>query len=212
MRLAAIEDKFFILVDLLGTFAFATSGAAAAKQRRLDWFGIFAVAYLTACGGGIVRDLCLGVVPPIGISKWRYFVCPAVAAIITIGAGRLLARLEHPVKWFDSVGLGFFAVVGAHLSLAHGVGVPVAIVLGTVTAIGGGVMRDVLLNRVPVILEKEIYALAALVAAVIQVLAEVNGQPVGVTQVVAVAACLVIRFLALRYSWALPVAGDQQGR
>jgi uncharacterized membrane protein YeiH len=88
------------------------------------------------------------------------------------------------------------------------VGVPVAIVLGTGTAVGGGVMRDVLLNRVPVILEKEIYAVAALVAAVIQVVAEVNGQPLGVTQVVAVTACLMIRFLALRYSWALPVVGD----
>lgn len=202
-------EKFFVLVDLLGTFAFATSGAAAAKQRRLDWFGVFAVAYLTACGGGIVRDLCLGIVPPIGISKWRYFACSAIAAAITIGASSLVERLKYPVRWFDSVGLGFFAVVGAHQALSHGAGIPVAIALGTVTAVGGGVMRDVLLNRVPVILEKEIYALAALVAAIIQVAAELFRQPVGITQCVAVGTCLAIRFLALRHSWALPVVGDK---
>jgi uncharacterized membrane protein YeiH len=204
-----MDHTLFVLVDLLGTFAFATSGAAAAKQRRLDLFGVFAVAYLTACGGGIVRDLCLGVVPPVGISDWRYSACSAFAATMTIGAGPWVERLEHPVRWFDSIGLGFFAVVGAHQSLAHGSGSGAAILLGTVAAVGGGVMRDVLLARVPVILEKEIYALAALVAAVIQVVAEVNRLPIVLTQCIAVAACLVIRFLALRYSWALPVPGGR---
>jgi uncharacterized membrane protein YeiH len=203
-----MDQTRFVLVDLLGTFAFATSGAAAAKERRLDWFGVFAVAYLTACGGGIVRDLCLGAVPPVGISEWRYFACTAFVWIMTIGPCPW-DRLKHPVRWFDSVGLGFFAVVGAHQALVHGAGVVAAIALGTVTAVGGGVMRDVLLNRVPAILEKEIYALAALVAAVIQVVAEVNRLPIGLTQCVAVAACLVIRFLALRYSWALPVVGGR---
>ena len=120
-----------------------------------------------------------------------------------------LERFKHPVTWFDSVGLGFFAVVGANRSLQYGTGISGAIVLGTVTAIGGGMMRDMLLNRVPVILEKEIYAVAALVAAVIQVVAEVNRMPIGLTQFVAVAACLTIRFLALRYSWALPVVGGR---
>lgn len=201
-----LDYRLFVLVELLGVFAFATSGAAAAKERRLDWFGVVVVAYLTACGGGIARDLCLGAVPPAGISNWRYLACAAFAAVLTIGASRWVERLEHPVRWFDSVGLGFFAVVGAHEALRHGAGIMAGIMLGTVTAVGGGVMRDVLLNRVPVILEREIYALAALVAAVIQVAAEVNQLPIGITQCVAVVACLAIRFLALRHSWALPVA------
>jgi uncharacterized membrane protein YeiH len=204
-----MEYSLFTLVDLLGTFAFAISGVAAAKERRLDWFGVFAVAYLTACGGGIVRDLCLGAVPPLGISESRYLACTAFASIMTIGAGSWLERFKHPVTWFDSVGLGFFAVAGAHRSLQQGAGISAAIVLGTVTAIGGGMMRDVLLNRVPAILEKEIYALAALVAAVIQVVAEVKQVPIGLTQCIAIAACLAIRFLALRYSWALPVVGGR---
>jgi uncharacterized membrane protein YeiH len=204
-----MDQRLFALLDLLGTFAFAISGAAAAKERRLDWFGVLAVAYLTACGGGIVRDLCLGAVPPVGISEWRYMACSAFASTMTIAAGSWVERFKHPVTWFDSMGLGFFAVVGAHQSLLHGAGIAAAIVIGTVAAVGGGVMRDVLLNRVPVILEKEIYALAALVAAVIQVVAEVNRQPIGLTQGIAIAACLVIRFLALRYSWALPVIGGR---
>lgn len=207
MYLNPLDHRLFVLVELLGIFAFATSGAAAAKERRLDWFGVIVVAYLTACGGGIVRDLCLGVVPPAGISNWRYLACAAFAALLTIGASRWVERLKHPVRWFDSVGLGFFAVVGAHESLQHGVGITAAIMLGTVTAIGGGMLRDVLLNRVPVILEREIYALAALLAAVIQVVSEVHRGPIVLTQCVAVGACLVIRFLALRYSWKLPVAG-----
>lgn len=204
-----MEHTAFFVLDLLGAFAFATSGAAAAKERRLDWFGVLAVAYVTACGGGIIRDLCLGAVPPIAISEWRYFACAAVASALAIKAGPWVDRLEQPVRFFDSVGLGLFAVVGAHLSLVHGAGSAVAIVLGTVTAVGGGVTRDVLLNRVPVILEKEIYALAALVAAIIQVAAEVNRLPLVLTQSVAIATCLAIRFLALRYSWSLPVAGGR---
>ncbi len=209
MERAATDHPLFAVVELLGTFAFASSGAAAAKEQRLDWFGLFAVAYLTACGGGIVRDLCLGAVPPVGISEWRYLACSAFASIMTIGLRPLVEHLKRPVRWFDSVGLGFFAVVGAHQSLLRGAGVATAILLGTVTAVGGGVMRDVLLNRVPVILEKEIYALAAVVAAGIQVAGEVNRMPLGLTQCIAVAACLAIRFLALRYSWALPVIGGR---
>lgn len=202
-----MERTLFVLVDLLGTFAFATSGAAAAKQRRLDWFGVFVVAYVTACGGGIVRDLCLDAGPPVAITEWRYWACTAVAAVFTIGAGPWVERIRQPVKLFDAIGLGFFAVVGAHLALRLGAGPAAAIVLGTVTAVGGGVMRDMLLNRVPAILEKEIYALAALVAAVIQVASELHGGPLVLTQCFAVGACLVIRLLAIRYSWTLPVAG-----
>jgi uncharacterized membrane protein YeiH len=203
-----MEHTLFVLVDLLGTFAFAISGAAAAGERRLDLFGAFAVAYMTACGGGIVRDLCLGAVPPVGISDWRYLACSALAATMTIWASPWVDRLKHPVTFFDSLGLGFFAVVGAHKALLHHASVEAAVVLGTVTAVGGGVLRDVLLNRVPTILAKEIYALAALLAAGIQVAAEVSGWPIGVTPWFAAGVCFVVRFLAMRHSWGLPVVGS----
>jgi uncharacterized membrane protein YeiH len=201
-----MQHTLFVLVDLLGTVAFATSGAAAAKERRLDWFGVYAVSYMTACGGGIVRDLSLGALPPVGISDWRYLACSAFASTVTIWAGPWVERLRHPVAFFDALGLGFFAVVGAHKALLHGANIEAAIILGTMTAVGGGVMRDVLLNRVPAILAKEIYALAALVAAVIQVVAEINGWLIGLTPWFAAGTCFAIRLLALRYSWGLPVA------
>ena len=204
-----MEHELFVLVDLFGTFAFAVSGAAAARENQLDLFGVYAVAFMTACGGGIVRDLSLGAVPPVGISDWRYLACSAVAATMTIGAAPWVERLKQPVTFFDSLGLGFFAVVGAQKARLHGANIEAAIVLGTVTAVGGGVMRDVLLQRVPTILAKEIYALAALVAAVIQVTAEVSGWSIGVTPWFAAGVCFVIRFLAVRYSWGLPVVGPE---
>ncbi len=200
-----MEHALFVLVDLLGTIAFAISGAAAATERRLDLFGVYAVAFMTACGGGIVRDLCLGTVPPVGISDWRYLACSALAATITLWANRWVERLKHPVAFFDSLGLGLFAVVGAHKALQHGAHVEAAIILGGVTAVGGGVMRDVLLTRVPVILAKEIYALAALVAAAIQVIGEIRGWSIGLTPWLAAGVCLVIRSLAMRYAWGLPI-------
>ena len=200
-----MDQPLFVLVDLLGTIAFAISGAAAAKEKELDLFGVYAVAFMTACGGGIARDLCLGTLPPVGISDWRYLATAAFAATVTIWAGPWVERLKHPVTFFDSLGLGFFAVAGAHKALLHAANVEVAIVLGIVTAVGGGVMRDLLLNRVPAILAKEIYALAALVAAVIQVVGQVSGWSIGLTSCLAVGVCVVIRFLALRYAWGLPV-------
>lgn len=201
-----MEHALFVSVDLLGTFAFAVSGAAAAKERRLDLFGVYVVAFVTACGGGIVRDVCIGALPPASIADWRYLACSALASTGMIWASAWVDRLKHPVIFFDSLGLGFFAVVGAHKAFQHTSNFEVAIVLGTVTAVGGGVLRDVLLNRVPVILAKEIYALAALVAALLQLIAEMNGWFVGVTPWFASAVCLVIRFVAIRRSWALPMA------
>jgi uncharacterized membrane protein YeiH len=202
-----IDHRLFVLADLLGTVAFAISGAAAARERRLDVFGVYAVAFVTACGGGIVRDICLGALPPIGISDWRYLACSAFASTLTIWAAPWVERLKQPVTFFDALGLGTFAVVGAHRALLHGANIEAAIVLGVVTGVGGGVVRDVLLNRVPAILAREIYALAALVAAVIQVVAEVNGWGAGLTPWIAAGVCILIRLLAVRYAWRLPVVG-----
>lgn len=199
-----MEHTSFVVVDLLGTLAFAVSGAVAARQKHLDPFGVFVVAYVAACGGGIIRDLCLGSLPPVGMADWRYVACVAAVSAATIVAQPLLERLKHPIVFFDSLGLGFFAVVGAHKSLAMGNNVEVALLLGTITGVGGGVLRDVLLNRVPIILEKEIYALAALAGAAVQVVGQLNGYSLFLTPWVAASVCLVLRSLAVRYSWSLP--------
>lgn len=205
-----MEHIVFVIVDLLGTFAFAISGALAADEGQLDLFGVFVIAYVTACGGGIVRDLCIGAVPPAGISDWRYLACSALAAILTIWGSPLVNRLRQPVLFFDALGLGFFAVFGAHKALSFGHNVEVAIMLGTVTAVGGGAIRDVLLNRVPIILRKEIYAIAALLGAMTQVLGEHLGWVVVLTPWFGSLICVTIRLLALRYSWSLPVIGKKE--
>src|SRR4051794_40625681 len=156
LALALLNGRtLFTLLDLAGTFAFAISGAVAARQKGLDWFGLLFVAFTVACGGGVLRDLCLGALPPAGLADWRYLTVALVAAAVTMGSTRLVERLRHPVVLFDSLGLGLFAVTGAQKALALGAGMEVAILLGMVTAVGGGVARDVLLNRVPVILQRE---------------------------------------------------------
>jgi uncharacterized membrane protein YeiH len=197
-------QALFTALDLIGTFAFAISGAVAAHQKKLDLFGILTLAFTTACGGGIIRDVCIGALPPTGLSDWRYLALSIAAAGLVIGAGPLIKRLSHPVLLFDAVGLGFFAVFGAHKTLAYGHSIEAAVILGTISAVGGGALRDVLLGRTPIILRKEIYASAALIGAAFQTSGEMLGWPSSWLAWTAIALCFVIRYLSLRYRWNLP--------
>lgn len=210
--IASLNDhRLFTILDLAGTFAFAISGAVAARDRALDWFGVMVIAFAVACGGGIVRDLCIGAVPPAGLTDWRYLAVAMVAAWLTIATSALVARLAHPVTLFDSLGLGLFAVTGAQKAMIYGHNAEVAILLGMVTAVGGGVVRDVLLNRVPTILRREIYASAALVAAGIEVAGQQLGwQSQGRTWV-ALLVCFALRYLSVRYKWHLPRPAARKG-
>jgi uncharacterized membrane protein YeiH len=203
------EQLLFNLVDLAGTFAFAISGATAARRCNLDLFGILAIAFITACGGGIARDLCIGAIPPAGLSDWRYLVTAIVAALLTIVAYRWVERLTYPVRLFDAMGLGLFAVYGAHKALLFGHNAEVAILLGMITAIGGGMARDVLLARVSVVLQKEIYALAAFVGAALTVIGEHYGWPAVWATWLPILACFALRFLLLHYHWNLPRFGRE---
>jgi len=201
----------FPLLDLAGTFAFAISGAVAARQRGLDGFGIVAIAFTVACGGGVVRDLCIGAVPPAGLADWRYLAVAVTAALLAMGAYRLVEKLAQPVLVFDAIGLGLFAVTGAQKSLAWGHNAEVALLLGMVTAVGGGVARDVLLNRVPVVLQREIYATAALLAAGIEVGGQLLGWADSWRSALAIALCVAWRLLSLRYQWHLPRFSRRRG-
>lgn len=205
LALASLNDRWlFTFLELAGTFAFAISGAVAARDRGLDGFGILVVAFTVACGGGVLRDLCLGAVPPAGMTDWRYLAVAVLAALLTMVAHTLVERLAHPVVLFDSLGLAMFAVTGAQKALILGHNAEVAVLLGMVTAVGGGVARDVLLNRVPVILQREIYASAAMVGAIIEVAAQrLDWWPQGRTWV-ALSACFALRWLSLRYRWHMP--------
>ena len=203
--------SLYNFLDLAGTFAFAISGAVAAKQRGLDLFGICAIAFIVACGGGIIRDLCIGAIPPAGLTNWHYLVAAIGAAGMTIGLYSFVRRLNHPVLLFDALGLSMFAVTGAEKSLAYGHNTEVAVLLGITTAVGGGVLRDILLNRIPVILQKEIYASAALIGALIVVLGNSLKWPSDDwISLIALTICFGLRLLALRYHWNLPVYSEKK--
>jgi uncharacterized membrane protein YeiH len=204
------EQLLFNLVDLAGTFAFAISGATAARRCNLDLFGILAIAFITACGGGIARDLCIGAIPPAGLSDWRYLLTAVVAALLSVVAYRWVERLTYPVRLFDAMGLGLFAVYGAHKALAFGHNAEVAILLGMVTAIGGGMARDVLLARVSIVLQQEIYALAALAGAALAVLGEYLHWPAMWATWLPILFCFGLRFASLRYHWNLPRFGRER--
>src|SRR6185436_16540933 len=174
------------------------SGAQAARQQHLDLFGIYTVAYVTACTGGIFRDLAIGAMPPVGLADWRYLACAIIAAGVVVWGGAGLDRLRNSVLVLDALGLGFYSVIGAQKALAYGANAGMAVLLGVATAVGGGMARDVLLNRVPLILCTEIYALAALVGASIQVLGALMGWSLFVTPWFAASIAIGIRLLALR--------------
>ena len=203
--------SLYYYLDFAGTFAFAISGATAARQRNLDVFGICAIAFTVACGGGIIRDLCIGAIPPAGLTNWRYLVVSLIAAGLTVGLFSAVQRLNRPVLLFDAVGLSLFAVTGAQKSLSYGHNGEVAVLLGLVTAVGGGVVRDILLNRIPVILEREIYALAALIGALIVVLGRYQDWvSVDWIAIIALIVSFAFRLLGLRYHWNLPTPGNKE--
>lgn len=196
--------SLYTFIDLTGTFAFAISGAVAARDKGLDVFGVLVVAFTVACGGGIIRDLCIGAIPPAGLSDWRYLAVALIAAIITMSLNPLSKWLNRPVLLFDALGLSLFAVSGARKALEFGHNNEVAILLGMITAVGGGVLRDVLLNRIPVIFEKEIYASAALVGAGVVVIGNYFGWHNDWVFPIGFLLCFTLRILALYYHWELP--------
>lgn len=205
-----LQTLYYVL-EMSGTFAFAISGATAARKRNLDLFGICATAYMVACGGGIIRDLCIGAIPPAGLSNWQYLVVAISAMGLTVGFFSVVQRFKRPVLLFDAVGLSMFAVTGAQKALAFGHNGEVAVLMGITTAVGGGVIRDILLTRVPVILEKEIYASAALLGAGIVVLGHyLKWGTSGWVAIMALMVCFTLRILALRYQWNLPTPGDDK--
>ncbi|QBR03840.1 trimeric intracellular cation channel family protein [Paraburkholderia pallida] len=201
----------YTVLDLIGTFAFAISGAVAARQRRLDLFGIIVVTFMVACGGGIVRDVSIGAIPPAGLSNWAYLAVSLLAAALTIAAYPQVRRLRHPVLFFDAIGLGLFAVAGAQKAWVWTDSAETAILLGMVSAVGGGVLRDILLSRVPAILEREIYASAALLGAALQVVLTANDWSSFWTPWVATLACVALRLASLYFGWRLPVFHTREG-
>src|SRR5437588_5147859 len=199
-------DKLPIVLDLTGTFVFALSGALAGVRRELDLFGVLVLSFAAANSGGITRDLLIGVVPPGAVGDWRYLGVSLFAGIVTFYFSSWIVRMSNSVLIFDAAGLALFAVTGASKALAHGLNPLMAIVLGMVTGIGGGMVRDVLLAEIPTVLRAELYAVAALAAAGIVVVGHMLQLPVAPVTAVALLSCFSLRVMAIRYGWRLPVA------
>lgn len=198
---------FVLLFDLLGTFAFALNGAiTAAKMVRLDIVGVVVLGVVTAIGGGIIRDVLLGAVPPVAFTAWYYLAVAGSGALIAFFITRPHRLLSSSVLVLDAIGLSLFCVVGARKAVAFGLDPAPAILLGAITAVGGGTLRDVLIGRVPSILSSGLYAIPALVGASIAVLVEtpgVAGLPVGL---LAAAVCFAIRMAGLKFRLNAPVS------
>ena len=160
-----------LALDLVGVFAFALSGGLVAVKKRFDLFGVLVLAAVTALGGGVIRDLLIGATPPVGISDWRLLTGAAVGGLVTFVYQPGVERISRLVRILDATGLAVFAVSGSLKALSYGV-TPIACVLvGVTTAVGGGVLRDVLAGQVPEVLRRELYALPAMLGSTIVVTA-----------------------------------------
>lgn len=202
----AVIHVLLTVLDLGGTFVFGISGAVAAVRHRLDIFGVMVLAFAAGNAGGITRDLLIGAVPPAAIVHWSYLGVSIVAGFAVYFWYPLIARLKNPVLWFDAVGLGFFAVAGAEKALIYGLNPVMAALLGMLTGIGGGMLRDLLVNQIPTVLRADLYALAALAGAAAVVAGHAwNIQPVA-SAIVGGLLCFGLRFMAIRYGWHLPAA------
>lgn len=199
-------EAFVDSLDLGGTFVFALSGAIAAVHRRLDVFGILVLAFATGSAGGITRDLLIGAVPPAALTDARYLLVSVLAGLITFSWYAGVDRLRSPVLWFDAAGLSFFAVAGAQKAIAFGLNPVMSAVLGMLTGIGGGMLRDVLLREIPNVLRSDLYAVAALAGASIVVVGDRLGLSYAVSALAGGCLCFGLRFLAIRHGWRLPVA------
>lgn len=205
-------NTFLIALDLAGTFVFAISGATVGVRRRLDLFGVLVLSFAAATAGGIVRDVLIGAVPPAALSDWRYVAVSCLAGLLTFRFHAVIERLRNPVQLFDAAGLGLFAATGALKALSFELAPITAILLGMLSGIGGGIARDMLVARVPVVLRAEFYAVAALAGAAVVVVGDVLALPPGPTAVLGALICFGLRFMAIRFGWRLPVAGREPTR
>jgi uncharacterized membrane protein YeiH len=188
-------------LELAGVFVFAVSGALVAVRARLDLFGTLVLAGATGLGGGLVRDVLLGDVPPPGLVDYQFLLVAALAGVATFLWHPVVARWENLVLTLDAAGLALFCVIGALKASNSGLDVVPAALLGMITAVGGGIARDVLANRVPVVLEGGWYATPALVGASWAALAHAQGWPTAAVLLPGIAVCFTWRALALHRDW-----------
>ena len=202
-REKAGKMDFITIIDYLGTFAFAISGIRLAAAKNFDWFGAYVVGFVTAVGGGTLRDVMLDVTP-FWMEQPSYVVITALALVFVVIFRRQVVRLDNTFFIFDAIGIGLFTVVGVEKSIAAGYPVWVNIIMGAITGAAGGMFRDIFINEVPLIFRKDIYALACVGGGVAYYICLWTGCSHIVTQIAAALAVILIRVLSVKFGISLP--------
>jgi uncharacterized membrane protein YeiH len=198
--------SLLLTLDLAGTAVFALSGAAVGVKYRLDVFGVCVLALVAGNAGGMLRDVLIGAVPPAAFTGWQHVTVSLLSGVIFFLWHPRLERLRTPILLFDAAGLALFAVSGTQKALAFGLNPLIASLLGMLTGIGGGMLRDVLVREIPTVLREDLYAVAALAGAAIVVAGQLFHLPPTPTTIAGAALCFGIRLAAIRRGWSLPTA------
>lgn len=200
-------------LDLIGVFVFAISGAVAGVKKKVDLFGVLVLSFAAATAGGILRDLLIGSIPPAAFRDWFYLAVSLLAGIavfLVVPRSEKVKRLANITLVFDAAGLALFAVTGTQKALGYNLNPAMAALLGMLSGIGGGMLRDLLLNEIPAVLKSELYAVAALAGSSAVALGSVLNLPHEATAIGGALLCFGIRLFAIRRGWQLPVASVEK--
>lgn len=203
--LPGFDPMLLLVLNLAGTFAFGLSGGMAGVRERLDLFGVAVLAVVVGLAGGITRDLLIGV-PPETFRDWRFLAVAGAAGFVTFLAHPFLSRIRRPIDVLDAAGLAVFCVTGASTALDHGLAAAPAVILGAITGIGGGILRDILVRQTPVVLREGLYAIPALIGAAIVVGAAHAGVHGPAAPIIGATICFVIRLAGLTLGLNIPRA------
>ncbi len=195
---------FYLVVDILGTIAFAISGVLVAMEKKLDLFGVFMIAFITAVGGGTIRDLLIGYTPVAWMKDPIYIIVIAVSVVLAILFVEQLKYFRKSLFLFDTIGIGLYTMIGIEKGIAVGLLPVMCIALGTITACFGGVIRDILCNEIPVIFRREIYATACILGGVLYFLLKPLPIDSAYTYGITIIAIILMRLLAVKFKLALP--------
>jgi uncharacterized membrane protein YeiH len=199
-----MKNDVFTLIDILGTAAFSISGVFAAMDKKLDIFGVFIIAFITAIGGGTIRDVMIGDFPVAWMRSNNYSIVIFVSAAIAILFYKLIKDYDKILLVFDSIGLGFFTVLGIHKGIEFHFSAGMCIALGTITACFGGLIRDITLNQIPHIFHKEIYATACIFGGALYFMLLQTTMPGVALDAICISVIVLVRLTAVKYNWSLP--------
>ena len=207
-----MPTEFLYIIDILGTFSFAVAGAFSAMEKKLDPFGVLVLSFVTAIGGGTIRDMLIGNLPVAWLTNETATIVIFVSAIAAMFFSRYLKQFTTTLFLFDALGLGLFTIIGLEMGLSKDFSPGICIALGTITACFGGVIRDVLLNNVPLLFRKEIYAMACIAGGLLYFLLEWLKVDSNLSRIICIVAIFTTRVLAFRLKLSLPVFYNEKNK